>query len=106
MAKFLFEATYAPDGVDGLVNGGAKRRIAVVKATVKQLGGKVEAFYFAFGPVDAYLILDLPDAAAANALALAINQSGTVSVTTTVLLTADDVDEAISRKVTYSPPGS
>ena len=106
MAKFLFEATYGPDGVAGLAAHGAKRRIAAVKATVKQLGGKVEAFYFAFGPVDAYLILDLPDAAAASAIALAINQSGTVSVTTTVLLTADDMDEAISRKVTYSPPGS
>lgn len=106
MAKFLFEATYGPDGVRGLLDQGAKRRIAAVKATVKQLGGKVEAFYFAFGPVDAYLILELPDAAAANALALAVNQSGTVSVTTTVLLTPDDVDEAISRTVTYSAPGS
>jgi uncharacterized protein with GYD domain len=106
MAKFLFEATYGPDGVSALVSDGAKRRVAVVKSTVKQLGGKVEAFYFAFGPVDAYVIVDLPDAAAANALALAINQSGTVSVTTTVLLTADDVDEAISRNVAYTPPGS
>ena len=106
MAKFLLEARYAPDGVRGLVGSGAKRRVSTVKATAKELGGKVEAFYFALGEVDAYLILDLPDAAAATALALAVNQSGVVSVRTIALLTPDDVDEAISRHVTYRPPCS
>lgn len=106
MAKFLVEARYAAEGVRGLVAHGAKQRITAVKAAVKELGGKVEAFYFAFGEVDAYVILDLPDAAAANALALAVNQSGVVSVRTVVLLTADEVDEAIGRNVTYRPPSS
>jgi uncharacterized protein with GYD domain len=33
----------------------------------KSVGGKVEAFYFALGDVDAYIILDLPDNVSAAA---------------------------------------
>ena len=105
MAKFLFEASYTSDGVQGLLRDGAAGRRAAVESAVSGLGGKVEAFYFAFGDVDAFLILDLPDNVAANALSLAINQSGAVRVKTTVLLTPEEIDQAIARQVEYRPPG-
>jgi uncharacterized protein with GYD domain len=105
MAKFLFEASYGPQGVQGLARDGAAHRRATVESTVTALGGHVEAFYYAFGDVDAYLIIDLPDNIAASALSLAVNQSGAVSIKTTVLLSADEVDQAIARKVDYRPPG-
>jgi uncharacterized protein with GYD domain len=105
MAKYLFEASYASDGVQGLLRDGAASRRDAVESAVSGLGGNIEAFYFAFGDVDAYLIIDLPDNVAANALSLAVNQSGAVRLKTTVLLTADEIDQAIARRVEYRAPG-
>jgi uncharacterized protein with GYD domain len=42
---------------------------------IESLGGKLEGFYFAFGDVDVYAVIDLPDNVAAAAVALAINQT-------------------------------
>jgi uncharacterized protein with GYD domain len=56
MAKYLVQASYSKEGVKGVLNeGGSKRREAMEKA-VKALGGTVEAVYFAFGDVDAFII--------------------------------------------------
>jgi uncharacterized protein with GYD domain len=104
MAKFLFEASYGPEGVRGLVREGAAQRHATLQETVTKLSGQVEALYFAFGDVDAYIIVDLPDNVTANALSLAVNQSGAVRIKTTVLLSAKEVDAAIAHEVLYRAP--
>jgi uncharacterized protein with GYD domain len=55
MAKYLVEARYTAEGAKGLAReGGTGRRAAAAKA-VEGLGGKIEAFYYAFGDVDAYV---------------------------------------------------
>jgi uncharacterized protein with GYD domain len=70
MAKYLVEARYTAEGAKGLAReGGTGRRAAAAKA-VEGLGGKIEAFYYAFGDVDAYVIFDVPDNVSAAALAL------------------------------------
>jgi uncharacterized protein with GYD domain len=61
MAKYLLEVSYLPDGVKGILKEGGSRRREVVGAAIKEHGGKLEAFYFAFGKYDAYLIVDVPD---------------------------------------------
>ena len=66
----------------------------------------MEAYYFAFGDVDAYAILDLPDDEAAAAASIAANSAGSASITVTKLLTAAQVDEAFTRTVDYRKPGS
>jgi uncharacterized protein with GYD domain len=105
MAKFLFEAHYTAEGAKGIAkDGGSARRAAVDKA-VAGLGGRLEAFYFAFGGVDAYVIVDLPDNVTAAAMALAVGQSGLASTRTIVLLTTDEVDAASKKSVTYRGPG-
>jgi uncharacterized protein with GYD domain len=105
MAKFLFEAHYTPEGAKGIIKeGGSARRAAIDKA-VTALGGRLEAFYFAFGGVDAYVIVDLPDNATAAAMALAVGQSGLASTKTVVLLTGEEVDAATKKSVTYRGPG-
>ena len=43
------------DGAVSLKEGGSSRR-AEVKHAIEALGGKMEAFYFAYGHVDAYVI--------------------------------------------------
>ncbi len=103
--KYLIEAAYKPEGVKGLLaEGGSKRREAATKA-IKAAGGKVEAFYFAFGSSDAVVIVDLPDHVSAAAVALVINASGAVTVRTTVLLTPAEIDEAVKKAVPYRAPG-
>jgi len=65
----------------------------------------MEAFYYAFGGADAYLIVDVPDNASMTALALAINASGVVTIKTTVLLTPEEVDGAVKKSPSYRAPG-
>ena len=70
------------------------------------MGGSLEAFYYAFGDSDIYVIADLLDEAAATAASLVVGASGAGSVKTTVLITPETVDEAVGRTVDYRPPGS
>ena len=79
------------------------RRAAVAKACLSA-GGKLEAMYFAFGGVDAYAIVDMPDNSTAAALALAVNQDGMATTNAIVLMTAEEVDAAGNKTIAYSPP--
>ena len=106
MAKYLLEVNYTLDGVKGVLVQGGSARKAAASAAVKSAGGKVEAFYFAFGGTDVFLIADLPDNAAAAALALTVTAGGGATVKTIVLLTPDEVDAAAKKKIGYRPPGS
>jgi hypothetical protein len=63
----------------------------VVEAAIKAHGGKLEAFYFAFGKNDAYLIAAVPDHVSVAAVTVVVNASGTASVRTTVLLTPEEI---------------
>jgi uncharacterized protein with GYD domain len=105
MAKYLLEVSYLPEGAKGILKDGGTKRRQVVEAAIKANGGKLEAFYFAFGKNDAYLIVDMPDHVSVAATALVVNASGAASVRTTVLLTPEEIDQASKKKVTYTPPG-
>ena len=105
MPKYLLTANYTDTGIRGLVKeGGSKRREAATKA-IEGLGGKIEAFYYGFGDHDAYVIVDAPDNVTTAAACLAIGASGAVTTSTTVLLTPEEVDEAVKKSVDYRPPG-
>jgi len=73
---------------------------------LNDMGGKMDAFYFAFGDSDVYVIGELPDTTTAAALALNINASGLVSISTTILLDPEEVDRATKLAVRYRSPGS
>lgn len=78
-----------------------------MERAVAGVGGSLEAFYFAFGRDDVYLIVDLPNHSAAMAMAGAVTTSGAVeNYETVVLLSPSEVDEAMNVAVDYSPPGS
>jgi uncharacterized protein with GYD domain len=105
MPKYLFEASYTAEGAKGLLaDGGTGRRAAVEKA-IAGSGGRMEAFYFGFGDVDAYVIADLPDNVSAASIALAVAQSGRAATKTVVLMTPEEIDQAAKKVVTYRPPG-
>jgi uncharacterized protein with GYD domain len=103
--KYLLETSYTVDGVKGVVAKGGSAREAAAKAAIESVGGKMEAFYFAFGATDVVVIFDAPDNEAAAALGLTLGASGAVSAKTTVLLTPAEIDNATSKKVGYTPPG-
>ena len=105
MAKFLIKASYTAEGTKGLLKDGGTKRKKVVEKMLAGTGGKLEAFYFAFGEHDVFAIVELPDTTTAAALALTINASGMVSNSMTVLLTPEEVDRAAKKSVTYRPPG-
>lgn len=105
MPKFLFQATYTTEGIQGLIRDSASGRRADVQAAVKGLGGKVEAFYYAFGEDDVVIIVDLPNSITAAALAVTTSGSGAVRVRTTPLLTVEEVDQALEVKTEYRAPG-
>ena len=106
MPMYLFEASYTIEGAEGVRSKGGGSRRDAVEAMARSLGGKLEAFYFAFGERDAFVLVDLPDHEAAAAVALTVNAAGGAGVKTTVLLTPEQLDEAANRSVDYSPPGS
>jgi len=105
MPKYLLEANYVGDGVKGLLKeGGTSRRAAAEKA-VKSVGGTMEAFYYAFGETDAYVVAEVPDQVSMAALALTISASGAVTTKTTVLMTAEELDAATRKTPSYRAPG-
>ncbi len=106
MPKFLFQATYTPDGVKGVQSGGGSSRRDAIAHVADSVGGTLESFYFAFGDHDAYVVADLPDNESAAAIALTVNASGAAAVKTVILLTPEEVDAAAQRSVDYRPPGA
>jgi uncharacterized protein with GYD domain len=109
MAKYLFHASYTETGLKGLLkDGGSSRRAALAQA-LKGLGGTIEAFYYAFGDTDVFTIVDLPDNVSTIAASLIINTSGAAKVKTTVLVSPEDIDQAVKisaeKTADYRPPG-
>ncbi len=106
MAKYLFEGDYSAEGTRGLIKDGGTRRKEVVAKALKKAGGKLDAMYFTFGLRDVVCIVDLPDNVTAAAVSLAVSSSGAIAFKTTVLLTPQEIDEAVAKKDTgYTPPG-
>lgn len=104
--KFLILASYSADGAKGVLKAGsgADRKKHTVNM-VEGLGGKMESYYYTAN-CDAYVTCELPSAAAAAAIALAIKASGVGSVSTTLLLEAEEIDEAVKLDVNFRVPGN
>ena len=105
MPRYLITAAYTPDGAKGLMKEGGSARRAAAEQALKSVGAKMEAFYFALGDNDAYVIVDAPDNAAMAAASVAINASGAVHSKTIVLMTPEEMDQATKKSVTYRAPG-
>jgi uncharacterized protein with GYD domain len=105
MAKYLIQANYAAAGTKGLLKEGGSVRRAAVEKLFASVGGKIEAFYYAFGDCDLFIIADVPDNVSAAALSLTVNAAGTATSRVTVLLTAEEIDAAAKKTPSYRPPG-
>ena len=107
MAKYLLKVSYSADGLKGVMRQGGSGRVKAVEHALAGVGGSLESFYFAFGADDVYVIVDVPNHAAAIAMAGAVSTTGAISRCETVaLLSPAEVDEAMNVAVDYAPPGS
>jgi uncharacterized protein with GYD domain len=105
MAKYMIEASYSAEGLQGLQKDKASGRKAAVTKVVEGVGGKVDAIYYALGERDVIVIVDLPNTVAAAAIALGVSATGLVRTKTTALLTVEETDQAIGKKLDYRAPG-
>ena len=106
MPKFLLQVKYTPEGTRGLhIDGGTKRSEAA-KNAAESLGGHLESFHFSFGTHDAVCVCEMPDAISMAGLSLAVTASGAAETLTTPLLTAAEMDHAVSKHTAYRKPGA
>jgi len=105
MPKYLFKASLSTEGVAGVRAEGGTARRASAKSAIEAIGGTLESFYFAFGDDDVIVICDLPNNEAAAGFALEVAASGRVSVSTSVLITPEEMDRAREQKSGWRAPG-
>ena len=105
MPRFLLQVSYTPEGIQGVMREGGTSRRSMVEQLAQDLGGSIEAFYFAFGEDDVYVISDFPDNVTAAAVSMTVGASGAARIKSVALLTPEEVDEATRKSVDYRPPG-
>jgi uncharacterized protein with GYD domain len=105
MPKYLYQVSYTREGLRGLLKEGGSSRREAVEQLAESIGASIEAFYYAFGDDDVFIIADAPDNVAMAAVSLMVNASGAIKGKTTVLMTPEEVDEATKKTVAYRPPG-
>jgi uncharacterized protein with GYD domain len=105
MPRYLIQGSYTVDGIKGVLKEGGSGRRAAVEAATKALGGKLEAFYFAFGEDDVVAIVESPDSVTAAAFSMGVAATGTVRTKTTVLLTPEEIDQAAKKTLSFRAAG-
>ncbi len=105
MAAFLIQFSYTEQGVNGLLKEGGSKRRDATEQLIKSVGGRLVAYYFAFGEYDGIAIVDGVENADAAAASLTAAASGAVKTKTTVLITPDEIDRAARKNPTYRAPG-
>ena len=105
MPKYLICGSYTAEGLKGLIKDGGTKRMKATEQALESLGGKLEAFYFAYGDNDVYFIADQPDPVDGIGGILLANASGTIKLKTTVLITPEEIDKAVKKTMDWRPPG-
>jgi len=104
MPKYLTMVSYTPEVIRGLVKEGGTARRAAVEKTLKSLGGRRIIKKKTFGENDAYVISEGPDNATAAAISLAVT-TGAIRTRTIVLLTPEELDQAMKMRADYISQG-
>ncbi len=105
MGKYLFRGSFSAEGLRGVMKDGGTSRPKAVAALAESVGGRLDAYYFAFGDDSYFVVCDLPNDEAAAACAMTVAASGAVSNSTVKLLTPEQIDAAVKLSPTYRAPG-
>jgi uncharacterized protein with GYD domain len=107
MAYYLYQGSYTPEALKGLLKKPVNRSDVIRKA-VEELGGKLEGAWYAFGESDVVLIVQMPDNVSVAAMSLAVTSGGGIQGgKTTPLMTMEEGVAAMKKAGTssYRPPG-
>lgn len=109
MAKFALFFALKGDAVAGLMDRPSDRA-AVVSSALEAVGGRLEAYYWMFGPYDGFVIVEVPDSTSAAAVSLAVSSTDALArLETHELFGADEVgallEKAKAVRASYQPPG-
>lgn len=108
MSMYLVRFTLAPATWARLVEKPEDRRKAL-EPVFAAAGGKLHGFWYAFGDADGYVLGELPDDVVAASTLTKVAASGAfTSVSTTKLLTVEEMLAALGAAsgVTYRAPGA
>jgi uncharacterized protein with GYD domain len=105
MPKYLYHGSYTDKGLKGLIKDGGSKRMEITKKAIESLGGEMEAYYFALGGNDFFIIVEVPDNIKAITGSLVANASGMVKVNITALVSPEEVDLAVKQTMDWRPPG-
>jgi uncharacterized protein with GYD domain len=110
MPFYLYQLSYTPEAVRGMLASPSDRKAAATKL-IEGLGGKLHHLFFAFGKYDVVCLIEGPDDKMMAAGSLIVASSGTVATShTTKLLTSEEAMEVMTMagKTTgsYKPPMS
>jgi uncharacterized protein with GYD domain len=108
MPMFLWQATFRPEAFKSLINN-PQDRTEAARRVVEAAGGKLHHYFFAFGDHDLVLLMEFPDLASCASSVMAVAAGGAIATArTTVLMTAAEAKEAMTRAGTvsqaYAPP--
>ncbi len=106
MPYYMIQASYKETAAQALI-ARPHDRSEVVKKMVESLGGKLHAFFLAFGDYDIVAIVEAPGNDSAVAAGLATVAGGALSkYRTTVLITPKEAVSAMkkAKKIAYTPP--
>ena len=109
MPKYAVFFTFRPEAVKSLM-ATPSDRAAVVRSLCESAGGSMESYYLMLGSqYDGFTVAEVPDAAAAAAVSLAVTSSGAFShLETHELVESGDLGGILAKAaaLTYTPPGS
>ncbi len=106
MTRYLFEIGITPEAFAVMVKN-PHDRFQATRPMFEALGGNMEAYYFAVGQTTVYVVGQMPDEVALEAMTMAVLAGGALtSIKSTPLLTAAEAVEAMKKAadIIYKPP--
>ena len=106
MPLYMVQASYAPQAIAALVKS-PQDRTEAIRPLVEGAGGQLRDVFFSQGDYDIVVLFEVPDAEAANAVALASIAAGHLrAFKTTPLFTGAEITGAMRRagQLTLRPP--
>ena len=102
-AKYMLKASYTVEGTRGLMKEGGSRAVQPLQTAVEGMGGRMEVLLLYLGRAGRSRDRRRPDLVTITALSWRSMQQVAFRVSTSVLVTPEQIDEAAKKSVSYAP---
>ena len=99
MPRYMYSGNYTEKGAAGLLKDGGKARYDEAERIANAMGGTLHGYYWAYGSMDFFMIMDIPSQAMAIKFSLHVGASGVFNGKLTPLISVDEMDEATSTEL-------